>query len=101
MTADKESGEMFARRWILLRRILQVSRWRWLGLVLVRGLGCALDVKTCVCERLIGIGAPVNISDFSYLEKCSKPKLFVHGSEDEFGDTSKLKKMIDWAAWRK
>jgi uncharacterized protein len=58
----------------------------WVGL----RVACE-DVRV---ERLIGIGVPVNISDFSYLEKCSKPKLFVHGSEDEFGDKSKLKKMI-------
>jgi alpha/beta superfamily hydrolase len=45
-------------------------------------------------ERLVGIGAPVNSSDFSYLEKCSKPKLFVHGSEDVFGDVAKVKELV-------
>jgi len=46
-------------------------------------------------QRLIGIGAPVNNSDFSYLETCSKPKLFVHGSNDEFGDVSRLENLVD------
>ncbi len=46
-------------------------------------------------EKLIGIGAPVNSSDFSYLLKCAKPKLFVHGANDEFGDVGKVRRMVD------
>jgi alpha/beta superfamily hydrolase len=46
-------------------------------------------------ERLIGIGAPVNNSDFSYLRKCGKPKLFVHGSNDEHGDVNKVRRMVE------
>jgi uncharacterized protein len=45
-------------------------------------------------EKLIGIGAPVNNSDFSYLAKCVKPKLFVHGSNDEHGDVEKVRPMV-------
>jgi uncharacterized protein len=45
-------------------------------------------------ERLIGIGAPVNSSDFSYLQQCTKPKLFVHGSNDEHGDVRKVRAMV-------
>ncbi len=45
-------------------------------------------------EKLIGIGAPVNNSDFSYLGKCAKPKLFVHGSNDEHGDVEKVRQMV-------
>jgi uncharacterized protein len=45
-------------------------------------------------EKLIGLGAPVNSSDFSYLQKCAKPKLFVHGSNDEFGDVAKVRQMV-------
>ena len=44
-------------------------------------------------EKLIVIGAPVNNSDFSYLGKCAKPKLFVHGSNDEHGDVEKVRQM--------
>jgi alpha/beta superfamily hydrolase len=57
----------------------------WVGL----RVGCE-DERV---ERLIGIGAPVNGSDFSYLETCSKPKLFVHGSEDVFGDVAKVREL--------
>ncbi|HWZ98133.1 MAG TPA: alpha/beta fold hydrolase [Candidatus Dormibacteraeota bacterium] len=58
----------------------------WVGL----RVGCE-DKRV---QRLIGIGAPVNNSDFSYLEKCAKPKLFVHGSQDEFGDVNRLREFV-------
>jgi uncharacterized protein len=58
----------------------------WVGL----RAGCE-DVRV---EKLIGIGAPVNNSDFSYLQTCAKPKLFVHGANDEHGDVSKVRKMV-------
>ena len=45
-------------------------------------------------EKLIGIGPPVNSSDFSYLRECAKPKLFVHGANDEFGDVGKVREMV-------
>jgi alpha/beta superfamily hydrolase len=60
--------------------------------------GCWVGLRAgCEDERvtsLIGLGAPVNNADFSYLAKCEKPKLFVHGENDQFGDPSKLKSMV-------
>jgi alpha/beta superfamily hydrolase len=58
----------------------------WVGL----RVGCQ-DARV---ERLIGIGAPVNNSDFSYLRECGKTKLFVHGSNDEHGDVNKVREMV-------
>lgn len=58
----------------------------WVGL----RVGCE-DARV---QRLVGMGAPVNDSDFSYLQNCAKPKLFVHGSNDQFGDASKLRGMV-------
>jgi hypothetical protein len=58
----------------------------WVGL----RAGCE-DARV---EKLIGIGAPVNNSDFSYLAKCAKPKLFVHGSNDEHGDVENVRQMV-------
>jgi len=52
----------------------------------------------CVEQRvqeLIGIGTPVNSSDFSYLRNCDKPKLFVHGANDEHGDVGKLEQLVE------
>ena len=58
----------------------------WVGL----RVGCE-DTRV---QALIGLGAPVNSSDFSYLNRCSKPKLFVHGSKDQFGDAEKLRSLV-------
>jgi uncharacterized protein len=44
--------------------------------------------------RLIGIGTPVNMYDFSFLEACHKPILFVHGDRDEFGDVDRLRALV-------
>jgi uncharacterized protein len=60
--------------------------------------GCWVGLRVG-CEEprvtsLIGLGAPVNNADFSYLTQCAKPKLFVHGANDQFGDPEKLKKLV-------
>src|SRR5438270_495869 len=59
----------------------------WVGL----RVGCA-DQRV---QGLIGIGTPVNSSDFSYLRHCDKPKLFVHGTNDEHGDVAKLEALVE------
>jgi uncharacterized protein len=43
--------------------------------------------------RLISIGTPVDKYDFSFLEQCSKPILFVHGDRDEFGSVERLREL--------
>ena len=58
----------------------------WVGL----RVGCE-DVRVV---ELIGIGVPVNDSDFSYLSACNKPKLFVQGSKDQFGASDKVKTLV-------
>jgi alpha/beta superfamily hydrolase len=58
----------------------------WMGLT----VGCA-DARV---TGLIGLGTPVNRTDFSFLGQCAKPKLFVHGAEDEHGDITKLKALV-------
>src|SRR5258706_16476100 len=70
-------------------------------LLLVAGFsfGCWVGLRVgCADERvneLIGMGMPVNTSDFSYLEKCEKPKLFVHGANDEHGEIGKLEALVE------
>ena len=39
------------------------------------------------------IGTPVNKYDFGYLRHCEKPILFLHGTQDEFGDVTKLERV--------
>ena len=58
----------------------------WVGL----RVGCADDRV----QELIGIGIPVNDSDFAYLESCAKPKLFVHGTNDEHGAWEKVEQIV-------
>ncbi len=52
------------------------------------------------CERpdVLGvflIGTPVNKYDFGYLRHCEKPMLFLHGTQDEFGDVAKLERVVE------
>jgi uncharacterized protein len=42
---------------------------------------------------LIGIGTPVKMYDFTFLESCRKPLLLVHGEHDEFGDVEQLRRL--------
>jgi len=58
----------------------------WVGL----RVGCEDPRVT----QLIGLGAPVNDSDFSYLAQCAKPKLFVQGGNDQFGSLDKLTALV-------
>jgi alpha/beta superfamily hydrolase len=41
------------------------------------------------------IGTPVNKYDFGYLRDCEKPMLFIHGTQDEYGDAAKLEKVVE------
>jgi len=45
-------------------------------------------------SHLIGLGIPVNSSDFSFLRKCRKPKLFVHGGNDQYGALERVKALV-------
>ena len=48
--------------------------------------------------RMIAIGAPVDKYDFSFLESCRKPILFVHGQHDEYWNVDKLQALADRVA---
>jgi uncharacterized protein len=58
----------------------------WVGLQ----VGC----ENLRVSHLIGLGIPVNNTDFSFLSRCDKPKLFVHGSNDEFGSVEKVRTLV-------
>jgi alpha/beta superfamily hydrolase len=45
-------------------------------------------------SHLIGLGIPVNNTDFSFLRQCNKPKLLVQGSNDEHGAIEKVRELI-------
>ena len=58
----------------------------WVGL----RVGCA-DHRVI---ELIGLGIPVNNTDFTYLWSCKKPKLFVQGGDDEHGAPKKVAELV-------
>ena len=59
----------------------------WVGL----RVGCG-DERV---RELIGLGTPVNNTDFSFLRNCKKPKLFVHGANDEHGEIGRVKALVE------
>lgn len=58
----------------------------WVGL----RVGCE---DTRVTE-IVGLGLPVNSSDLSYLEICSKPKLFLQGENDQYGSIAGVHALV-------
>ena len=57
-------------------------------------VGMRVGCEDARVSHLIGLGIPVNSTDFSFLRRCNKPKLFVHGSKDEHGAIGKVKALI-------
>jgi alpha/beta superfamily hydrolase len=58
----------------------------WVGL----RVGCEDSRVT----ELVGVGPPVNDSDFSYLAKTDKPRFFILGENDQYGSPEKLAEVI-------
>ncbi|MGH9713800.1 MAG: alpha/beta hydrolase [Candidatus Acidiferrales bacterium] len=54
----------------------------WVGL----RVGC----EDSRAAELIGLGLPVNHSEFEYLHACAKPKLIIQGGNDKFGSRERL-----------
>lgn len=51
----------------------------------------------CKDERvgeLVGVGVPANDSDFAYLHACTKPKLIIQGSADQFGSRKAVEVLV-------
>src|SRR5207237_6880878 len=44
--------------------------------------------------RIISIGTPVDKYDFSFLEGCRKPILFVQGEHEEYGNVERLRDLV-------
>jgi alpha/beta superfamily hydrolase len=66
--------------------------------------GAAVGLRAaCPDSRVkaaIGLGLPVapiddRTYDFSFLQRCAKPKLFVSGDRDQFGPPQQLKALLD------
>jgi alpha/beta superfamily hydrolase len=57
-------------------------------------VGLRVGCEDSRVSHLIGLGIPVNNSDFSFLSQCKKPKLFVQGSNDEHGAIEKVRALV-------
>jgi uncharacterized protein len=58
-------------------------------------VGLEIGIQDERVRPLISIGTPVDKYDFTFLEACRKPTLFVHGDKDEFGDLRRLEKLVE------
>jgi len=45
-------------------------------------------------DRLIAIGAPARMGSLDFLGRCAKPKLFVHGTEDDVAPLAPLEEFL-------
>jgi alpha/beta superfamily hydrolase len=54
-------------------------------------VGLEVGIRDGRVRDLISIGTPVDKYDFSFLEECNKPILFVHGDRDEFGAAEQVR----------
>ncbi len=61
--------------------------------------GCVVGLRVgCGDARvaeLVGLGAPVNNSDMTYLSACGKPKLLIQGENDQYGAPAKLQALVE------
>jgi alpha/beta superfamily hydrolase len=57
-------------------------------------VGMEVGVSEARVRDLISIGTPVDKYDFTFLEACRKPILFVHGERDEFGQVEHLRSLV-------
>ena len=54
-------------------------------------VGLEVGISDPRVVNLISIGTPLEKYDFSFLNSCHKPILFVHGDRDEFGAAEKVR----------
>jgi alpha/beta superfamily hydrolase len=57
-------------------------------------VGMEVGLRDARVINLISLGTPVDKYDFSFLEACRKPVLFVHGDRDEFGQVDHLRSLV-------
>ena len=58
-------------------------------------VGLHVGAEDARVARLVGLGIPVNDSDFSYLRGCAKPKLFIVGTADQFAARARVQALVD------
>jgi hypothetical protein len=46
-------------------------------------------------ERVLGVGMPLGLLDFSFVEELGKPKAFIHGEQDEFASVPQVRALLE------
>ncbi len=54
----------------------------------------AVGAEDARVNCIVGIGLPVNSTDFTFLQEVRKPKLLIQGTEDQFGSRETLEKLF-------
>jgi alpha/beta superfamily hydrolase len=67
-------------------------------------VGLRLGCEDGRVDNLLAIGTPLRLDDLSFLDSCTKPKLFIHGVEDEIAPLgpleARLEKLPATCPWR-
>ncbi len=66
------------------------ARLGLLGFSFGAWVGLEVGAADARIEQLIGMGIPLRQYDFSFLKNCTKPKLILQGSADEFGPPGEI-----------
>lgn len=82
----------------------ELSRRFPLAPVFLMGFSFGSGVGLCVgaadprVVALVGLGLPVESYDYSCLRDCAKPKLFIEGTQDQYGPRAKVEEVVQAAA---
>jgi len=57
-------------------------------------VGLRVGVEDSRVSKLIGLGIPVNDADVTFLAPSTKPKLIVHGNNDQYGSREKIEEVF-------
>jgi alpha/beta superfamily hydrolase len=58
-------------------------------------VGLAVGATDARVSTLVGLGVPVNMSNFDFLRDVRKPKLILQGTRDEFGSVVQVSELYD------
>jgi alpha/beta superfamily hydrolase len=57
-------------------------------------VGLRVGCRDARVIELIALGIPISSMDCAFLQECCKPKLFVHGAEDQFTAREKVEEFV-------
>src|SRR5208283_2788905 len=56
-------------------------------------VGLAVGATDARVSTLVGLGVPINLSDFDFLSDVAKPKLIIQGTRDEYGSVAQISEL--------